>query len=468
MDQFVRKIDRFIEKEKLLDGGETVVLGVSGGADSTALFYALIALREKYALTLKVVHINHGLREEAAEEAKSVQRQCGEQGIPFFLYEYDVSKIAAERGKGTEETGRELRYEAFHEVLGEDGIRGKGKIAVAHNMNDRAETMLFHLFRGTGISGLSSIPPARDCIIRPLLCVTRDEIEAFLGEKGISFATDRTNFSDEYTRNRIRNNILPLVKEEVSPKAVEHMAETAGQLRELDVFVDKLAENAYSMCITYEGPDEISYDALKFKALDPYLQKVLVKKTIDRLVPHNRDITHLHLESVTELAGGSGTKEVDLPYDLKGFCSYGKLGIKRNSSPGSFSGEYEVEDGSEFSTAAGTFKCNIIDRKEDFEPGRKTYTKYFDYAKIKKYLVLRTRKEGDYITVNSGGSHQKLKDYLINEKVPKTDRDSVPVLADGSHIWWVVGHRISEDVKVTEETTLILKITLLGKEDENA
>ncbi|MBP5151445.1 MAG: tRNA lysidine(34) synthetase TilS, partial [Lachnospiraceae bacterium] len=169
---FIGKIEKYIEKNRMLQKGDTVVAGVSGGADSMALLTVLHELSSKYDLKLKVAHVNHGLRPEAAAEAEYVRSVCNELNIPFFLNNADVTGYAKETGKGTEEAGRELRYRFFESLA-----TGSAKIAVAHNMNDLSETMLFHLCRGSGPRGLSSIPPVRGSLIRPLLCVKRSEIE---------------------------------------------------------------------------------------------------------------------------------------------------------------------------------------------------------------------------------------------------------------------------------------------------
>ncbi len=454
MHTFEVKVDKFITQNGMLSSGDRVVLGVSGGADSTALFFVMLALRAKYNLELSVVHINHGIREEAAAEARIVRELCDTSGIEFILREYDVQALAREYKKSTEEMGRELRYKAFREVLGE----ASGKIAVAHNMNDQAETMLFNLFRGTGITGLSSISPIRDNVIRPLLCATRDEIEQYLSDKGVSFCTDKSNFTDDYTRNRIRNNIIPVIKSDVCETAVEHMANTAGQLRELGSFVNACGKKAYAECLIRENDDEIVLSKERFDAADIYIRKLLVKLMIDKLVPHNRDITSAHIESLVSLPKGQGYKEVKLPYNLRGFVSYNETGIKKASQDISSVIEIPLVAGEKAIISEERYFISEFIDFSLFSNAENRCTKYLSCDKISNQMVIRTRREGDYIIVNGNGGRKKLKDYFIDLKIPAAKRDEILLLADGNRIMWVVGYRIGEDCKVTDKTAKILKI----------
>lgn len=443
---FVKKIENFIEEKALISYGENVVIGVSGGADSVALFLTLDSLKEKLGLKLFVVHVNHGLRKEAFEEAEYVKSLCEEREIPFFLYEKDVASVSAELGIGTEEAGRKVRYEAFREVLSNVG---GGKIAVAHNSNDRAETMLFNLVRGTGLTGLISIPCERGEIIRPLLCVERKEIEGFLNDIKVKFYTDSSNLTDDYTRNRIRNNIIPRLCDEVNSEAVAHMANTAGQLAQLGEFLEKFVDKAYSETVFKSERCLVEFDKKAFLSEDPYIQKLLVKKAIDELVPGNRDITSTHIESVIGLLSKEGTKSVNLPYEIEAVSTYESLSLSTQKV--SYEGHFLME-------------TEVLDNYDGFDYGKFQYTKCFDYDKIEGYLELRKREQGDYICVNASGGTKKLKDYMIDEKIPQRERDFVPVVACGSDVLWVVGYRMSEAYKISKETKRVIRITVL-KED---
>lgn len=435
-------------ENSLLNYGDNVVLGVSGGADSTTLLLTLNELKEKYNLKLFVVHVNHMLREEAFAEAEYVKGLCEERGIEYFYFEEDVAALAEMLSMGTEEAGRMVRYASFNEIA--DSVGG-AKIAIAHNKNDLTETMLFNLFRGTGVKGLASIPPVRGNIVRPLLCVERYEIEAFLNEAGVSYCTDKSNMSDEYSRNRLRNNVIPVIKENVTENAIDHMAETAAQLRELYAFSEKCCDEAFKKANILKTEATVKYNKAAFLNEDIYVQKMLVKRAIDELVPNNKDITHLHLESVIEICSKPGTKRVNLPYGIIAIADYDTL--KLTTIPP----EMEAVRNYNMETVVESYH-------EGYDYGDDEYTKCFDYDKIKGPLMLRTRRRGDEIAVTKDGGRKKLKDYFIDVKVPADERDRVPVLCTDSDVLWVIGYRMSEAYKLDKDTKRVLRVTVSKEE----
>ncbi len=461
-DVFLTQAEKFIEDKNLITQGDGIVIGVSGGADSVALLLLLNSLKLKYKLSLYVVHVHHGLRAEADSEAEYVRSLCEERDIPFFIKKADIKTLSKELKIGTEDAGRKVRYEAFDEVLRQVGAH---KIAVAHNCNDRAETMLFNLARGTGIKGLVSIPEKRDNIIRPLLFATRLQIEEFLGRAGIKYCTDLSNFTDDYARNRIRNNIIPALEEGINKGAVLHMFETAEQLSGLYAFAEKCCDEAFTETVVSESATQISFDKEKLLTMDEYLQSMLIKRAIDRLVPGNRDITHTHLRDVQGLLSKEGTRTVNLPYEITAVSSYTVLSLTtENRVADAFPTVRIVTDGARVKVSGYTVAAEVFDAYEGLNYGKNECTKYFDYDKIKDVLLFRKRETGDFISVTSSGGSKKLKDFMIDVKIPADIRDSVPILASGNDVLWVVGYRMSESYKVTDETKRILKVTVL-KED---
>ena len=226
------KVFAYIREHHMLQAGDRVVAGVSGGADSVCLLFLLLEWQKEVPTDIAVVHVDHGIRAEAGEDARYVEQLCEERGIPFFLTRAEVRNRARMEKISEEEAGRRTRYEAFEKAAKEWGAT---KIAVAHNSNDRSETQLFHLFRGSGIRGLASIMPVRDRIIRPLLCLERWEIEKFLQQRGIVYCKDATNEEDDYTRNRIRHHILPYAEQNIVKGCVAHMNQTAELLAEMAI-----------------------------------------------------------------------------------------------------------------------------------------------------------------------------------------------------------------------------------------
>ncbi len=466
------RIFEYCEKYHMLEFGDGVVLGVSGGADSVCLLLALLSLQERLDLHLHVVHVNHGIRPDAAEDATYVKQLCEERGIPFYLFEVSVEELARIRGCTTEEAGRQVRYEAFEQVMQERNLQ---KIAVAHNRNDRAETMLFHLFRGTGLTGLAGIRPVREQIIRPLLCLDRAEIEDFLQERGIVYRHDSTNDSDDYTRNKIRHHILPCAEQEIVPGTVANMNRTADILTETEHYIEEQVQKARSECVQEVQGDVPGYrmDSRAFGELHEFMKKRLILELLKELSPGHKDIAAIHVEDVCRLFAGEGNREIHLPYGIRARRQYEELLLER---PVSAYTSYEFEE-------ILIRPDEITEEEKMFPLGRgreiylkrlnlgknpniikdipqNQYTKWFDYDKIIGCLTLRNRKVGDYLTMRSGEAlqHKKVKDYMIAEKIPKICREQIPLLAEGEHVLWLVGYRISEYYKVDENTKRILQV----------
>ena len=230
-----QRVKAYVEAYHMLGKEDRVIAGISGGADSICLLFVLLELKKELGFDLVAVHVHHGLRGEAADRDEDYVRQvCTEQKIPLEVFHRDVRAYAGERGLTEEEAGREVRREAFLECAVR---RSATRIALAHHRNDNAETVLFHLCRGSSLEGLSGIPPVSGCWIHPLLCVDRREIESYLEKRGISYCTDETNQEMCYTRNRIRGRVIPCLEENVNPRAMEHIADTAQRLRLAAEFV---------------------------------------------------------------------------------------------------------------------------------------------------------------------------------------------------------------------------------------
>ena len=440
------KVFSYLEKYRLVQPGDKLILGVSGGADSVCLLFLSLEYRRRMDFEMAVVHVNHGLRgEEAGEDARYVEALCREKEICCYPVQGNVAELAASERCSVEDAGRRLRYRAFYQAMEE---LGGTKIAVAHNAGDRAETMLLHLFRGSGLRGLCGMEPVRGRIIRPLLCLEREEIEAYLRERGISWRTDSTNREDEYTRNRIRHHILPMAEQKVNPGVIGHMCRTADILAEAEDYLQVQTREAREQCVRGNA-----VDAAAFERLHPVLRKRVLLGILEELSPTGKDIAAVHVDSVLSLFEEQGNRSICLPFGIRFWRRYGEVrfGAAR---------EQETErrlPRPEFS--------EIFLKGGEEVPGKR-YTKWFDYDKIKKPPVLRFRQRGDYLTISdgAGGIHRKsLKDYMITEKIPRELRDSIPVLAEDSHVLWLAGYRISEYYKVDRNTIRVLQVQL--KED---
>ena len=450
--QFEEKVCSFIGEHNMLLPGERVVAGISGGADSVCLLFVLLEWRRRHGLELAVVHVNHGIRREAGEDARFVQDLCARYEIPFYLREVNIPQMALEQKCSQEEAGRNCRYRAFAEAA---EVFGAAKIAVAHNLNDCCETMLFHLFRGSGVQGLTGIPPVRDNIIRPLLCMEREEIEEYLAAVGQDFCKDLTNDADDYTRNRIRHHILSYAEREIAPRCLQRMGQTAQLLTEVEDYLRQQTKAAIDQCIAGER----MLDCATFMTFHTTIQKRILYEMLKDLSPGARDISRVHVEDLYNLFLREGNREVCLPFGIRGRREYGRVILERLP-------ERKDAGSIPFKLDMRVLSVDDLPRKNENSlnfPQNK-YTKWFDYDKMKKSPVLRVRARGDYLTIRDAQGelrHKKLQDYMVTEKIPTSVREQIPVLAEDSHVLWLVGYRISEYYKITENTKRILQVQLV-------
>ena len=454
------KILEYINEHQMLQEGDTVVAGVSGGADSVCLLFVLLKIRETIPFRLTAVHMNHKIREEAGEDAAFVEALCGTWNCPYRYMEADVEAYALGHHMSCEEAGRFLRYQAFAQVLEEEGAED-GKVAVAHNKNDHAETVLFHLLRGSGLAGMTGIHPVRGRVIRPLLCVTRPEIEAFLEENQLAYCIDKTNSEDTYTRNKIRHHMLAYAEQEVCSQAVSHIYDTSVIVREALAYVDCHTQMAMERCGVASEKDMI-FDVAAFEKEEPLIQKQLLLMAMERLSENRKDISAVHIRLLLGLFTRQGNASVDLPCGLRAYREYGRVRLAGRERERAESAPGVLRIPGVTRWGGYRFVCQLLPYEKSQIIPQKTYTKWFDYDKISKYLVLRTRQSGDYLMTRGDGGRKSLKAYMIGEKIPQAERDRIPVLADGEHIVWVVGHRISGHYKTDRQTKTVLQIRVTG------
>jgi len=483
-----------MHEHNMISEGDRIVIGVSGGADSVCLFHVMLQLAPIYQFTLFVVHVNHGIRgEEADEDEAYVKELCDKNGISFIVVKANVPEIANFEGLSEEEAGRKVRYEAFYDCYHKNKCN---KIAIAHNRNDNAETILFHLFRGSGIKGLTGIPATRDDIIRPLLCISRDKIENYLGENKISYCTDRTNLTEDYSRNKIRHRIINFAQEEINSKVIEHIVNAAHQLKEIDQYLEKNVKIAYEKVVIFKEEQdtyEIVIEGLKQE--DLVIQKGIIRKIFWQLAHQLKDVEAIHVELILALLTKEVGKSLNLPYGIQAVKRYHEItmrmspvlltkmeiqqkeGLESNkvaefNKVTEFNKVIEADKVAEHTITVPedyyipqinqTLHTKLINYKINMIIPRNGCTKWFDYDKIKNTALIRTRNEGDFIQIDSSGSRKKIKSLFIDDKIPREKRDLLPLLADGAHIIWVIGGRISEAYKVSEETKVILEISLDG------
>lgn len=466
----------YIKKQKLLKSGDRVIAGVSGGADSMCMLLILLSLRQELDLDIIVAHVNHGIRgEEAKRDADFVEAFCKDRGLTFELANADIPRIAKETGTTSEEAGRNYRYSFFCELADKFSAE---KIAVAHNSDDNAETVLFNIFRGSGIGGLKGILPIRSIthkdskysLIRPVLALSRAEIEEGLKEAGQDFCTDRTNSEDTYARNRLRNTILPMARDNINANVYGHIESLSGQAALVYDFIEQETDKYISCIKTITDEDGrktgVSIDIPSLEKLHRVLKQSLIRRAFEMVSGKLKDVEETHIEAIEDLINKQSGKRLSLPYDITAARVYNDI-ILSNEALGSCDGKsrrtFVSLNGCEGSVQAldhvSDYGISWEIRNRDelaADIPKEQYVKWFDYEKIGDDLEVRTCRDGDYLLIGREGHKKSLSRFMIDNKIPLQERDKIPLLAKGSHVLWVAGYRQDESCYVTASTKRVL------------
>jgi len=461
----IDKIKAVIKDNELIKEGERVVVGVSGGADSVCLLLVLKEIMPPECIT--AVHINHGIRgDEAARDEDFVLQLCKRQGIRLEIRRLDVPLFARDNKISEEEAGRVLRYRVFEEIR---LLYKADKIAVAHNLNDVAETFLMNLSRGSGITGLTGIKLRSSVLIRPLIKTSRAEIEEIVTYLGEGFITDSTNNSLIYTRNRIRKRVIPEL-EEVNERAVSHINDACERLEKIEGYIIKEAANAYESYVTKGKDIFISNEIL---TLDEVIIEEVLHKALSEAAGRARDIGSVHISYLLELFSKQVGREIDLPYEVRAFREYKGIRLKGSANK-SESGEsiqvlpellLHTEDVEGISTVASE-EDNI---RLTFEDGsvknlsQNSCIRWFDYDKIAENVMVRFKEEGDFLVISPEGDKKKLKKYFVDSKIPSDKRGGIPLVVSGNDVLWIIGYRTGEGTRITKSTKKLLKMEIKRK-----
>ena len=323
------KVIDTIKKYNLIQKGDKLVLGVSGGPDSISMLHILNKIKEEFNLEIYVAHINHMIREEAVEDEKYVQEYCEKNNIKYFVKRVDVQQIAKTEKIGTEEAGRNIRYNFFEEVLQKVGAN---KIAIAHNKNDKIETIIMNLLRGSGLSGMKGIEPIRDNkIIRPLIECERQEIEQYCEDQKLNPRIDKTNFENDYTRNKIRNIVIPYIQNEFNPNIIETMERFAQVATDESNYVEKQAQKIYQNLLLEETNEQIILKLKEFNEQDKVIKKRIILLATKQLMGSTQRIEKIHIEDIIKLrANNIGNKFLLPNKNIKFLVKDKKLYIRRN------------------------------------------------------------------------------------------------------------------------------------------
>jgi tRNA(Ile)-lysidine synthase len=470
----LKKVYLTIEGYDLIRQGETVLCAVSGGPDSVAMLHILRELNDVQQMSWKlhVGHVNHGLRGKASDEDEEFVRGLAEKlKIPFHVTKVDVQAAHEKERVSLEEAGRTLRHAYLEKAALQIGAQ---KIALAHNLDDQAETILHRILRGTGLRGLKGMAPIRVIskkhdlfVVRPMIEIERYEIETYLREKGLAYKTDLTNFDTSLTRNKIRHKLFPMLESEFNPRvkmALVKLGQTAGSFY---LLLREIANEVYENTKMISGEGEVCLSVEEFAKLPPAIQTLIIDRAVKTVLGRVPQLNFEHYLEIISLCGEHAyQKAIRLPRGLEARREGYILKIAKPQTPPPplkfahrklrIPGRTVIKK-LNLEIDAELLEGKIVGLKDYIK--NKDYTEeIIDFEKLRGPLVLRLRKGGDqFVPLGSRGS-TKLKKFFIDNKVPKAVRDRVPIVTDGARIVWVVGYRIGDDVKITDATKKVLKL----------
>ena len=449
-------VSETIGKHDMLCGRETVLVALSGGPDSVCLLSVLNKLKQELSLTLHAVYVDHNLRpEEVPGEIAFCRDLCIGMGINFIVRSIDVKSSVAESGMNKQEAARELRYRAFDEACFEVNA---DRIALAHNADDQVETVVMRLLRGSGTKGLAGIPAVRKNIIRPLIETERFAIEKYLASEGLTFVTDSSNLKTDYFRNRIRRSLMPLLRD-INPSVCRTITHTTSVLQEEERYFGIIVTKTLMKLISRKKPDRIELFISPLESME----KVILRRLLRRAVDETRGIRGIgfdHIEDIIKLIrkGVSGDR-IYLPKGVRVIREYSLL-VLTAETPVRIN-RYEISPPCDvlIREAGVVIRATFEDRPACIPDG--TDAVVLDCGAMQFPLLIRPREEGDFFYPLGFGRRKKLQDFFVDAKVPRDERDRVPVICSGNEIVWIAGYRADERFRVAEKTEKTLKLVIL-------
>lgn len=459
MRSFTEKVRATIDRYEMLEPGDAVLVGVSGGADSVALLHVLHSLRERYGISLTVAHFNHGLRGSESDRDEQFVRQVADRlGVPLVV---ERNSDPLDRDSGNiEERARLKRYEFFHRSAEE---RGSGKIALGHTANDQAETVLLWLLRGTGRKGLGGMPPVREGIVRPFIDTERSDIVEYLTEGGIAWVEDGSNQEPAFTRNRIRHRLIPQIQEEFEPQVVPLLSSTAELLRDEESWLEQITQTHFQALAKEADGERVAFAIDTLASLPKALQRRLTRYALESVQGSLRKIGRDHVEAVLALIySDSPHAEVCLPGGLGARREYGMLQVgKIEKEEVSFCYSFdELPAEVAISEIGRTISFEVLDWTPGCTVPRTAQDVVIDRETVNFPLVIRSMKQGDRFNPLGVEGSKKIKDFFIDQKVPYEKRHKVPIVAFGSVIAWVAGYRIDDRTRVTDRTRTAVRMVM--------
>jgi tRNA(Ile)-lysidine synthase len=462
----IQQVAEQIKKHGMVTGGETVVVGVSGGPDSVALLHILCRLKESLNIRLVVAHLNHCFRgAEADADARFVRELAEHLRLEAHVESRDVPAYCVERGISAQVAAREVRYSFLSEVAVKTGA---AKVALGHHADDQAETILLHLIRGTGTGGLRGMLPVRDnFFIRPLLTVRRRDIEAYCRRHGLAVRHDSSNAQPKYLRNRVRLELAPLLEKNYNPNWVETVNRLGEILREEDEYLEQQADQVYRRIRLGPGGNTVRLNRERLLACPGALTRRVIRRAWAELCGDSGDLEFKHIDKVLEIIkGGGGRRQIALPRSVILISNYDLVELtldRKNEGVPFYQYCLKVPGITTIPETGVSIGAQVIPVHEAGDPsGLGPCEALLDYDRLSRPLVVRRRLDGDRFAPLGLEGSVKLKKFFIDQKVPREVRDYIPLVVSGGDIVWVAGLRPGERWKITGDTTNCLRLYIAG------
>lgn len=470
--EVLEKVRLYIARHKMLEPNDRVIVAVSGGPDSVALLHFLHFLQDSLNITLHVAHLNHMFRgEEAKAEAEFVRELAGRLGIPCTVEERDVPLYAREKGLSPQVAAREVRYQFFLDVLNKAGA---SKVALGHHADDQAESILINIFRGSGLRGLGGISPVRENrYIRPMLSIRRAEIEKYCKDNGLAYKIDSSNLKDYYKRNKIRNQLIPILEKGYAPGIVMTLVRMAEIARSEDTLLEQMAQQVFEDLLVSQGKHDLILDRNKLAIQPESLARRVVRTAFARLIGSKNDLSYEQVEKVINQLSADGKERIlELPLGVKVRIDYQHISFTTEKEFVFTQGyEYNLEVPGSLNILELDLhlESRVLSKGElDLTPSKlDPNVAVFDYDKIDLPLIVRSKRDGDIFVPFGLGRKVKLKKFFIDRKVPRSRRNEIPLVVEKStgRIIWVTGIRTTDGTEICESST---KIILLRLESGNS
>jgi tRNA(Ile)-lysidine synthase len=466
--RIINNVKKTIKKYSLISKNDSILVGLSGGPDSICLLKILALLKDEYDIKIFAAYIDHGLRpEEIINEKKICYDLCSSLNIPYIEKSIDVKTYVEKTGHNKQEVARELRYNALYDTAVNINAN---KIALGHNADDQAETVIMRILRGSGPTGLSGIPPIRIYkqnfsyykihIIRPLIEIERTDIERFLQNENLAFVVDSSNLKNDYLRNKIRHFLMPSLKK-INRNIVRSLCKTADILRDEERYFELIVTKSLMKLISRKSDNHIELFLSPLESMDTVLIRRVLRRALNETAGL-RGINFCHIEDIISLIKwGKAGDRLYLPHGIRAIKGYSNL-IITSQTPQRISpfildipGESIIR---ESSIVLQSHLLNINNLK-DYGDSKKSVS--IDFDKLKPPLKIRSRLDGDFFYPFGLGKKKKLQDFFVDEKIPRDERDSIPLLVDScNNIVSVIGYRIDDRYKVDKNTKIVLKLVI--------